>query len=226
MRVATSGMANRRVQTGPKVVTESADGGVTLTAAIDGATGRVFFDTDAEAGSGFAEHPVISADGVAANSGKPLTIASNPATGNPAAISRGFGQLNTRQATVLGQLPEYGSSTIVPKSFGQGDIAALTAQTGDEFAMFSTGGRRLIYRGDASSVPIAPELAEQLAARGWRWSNHTHPGNSVGVLRSSPGDRAVLGAMGGQRSALFNSTGQWRIFTPEGDSLQSWRPSW
>jgi hypothetical protein len=64
MRVATSGMANRRVQTGPKVVTESADGGVV--ASVDGATGRVFLDTDAEAGSGFPQHPMISADVVAA----------------------------------------------------------------------------------------------------------------------------------------------------------------
>lgn len=127
---------------------------------------------------------------------------------------------------MLGQLPEYGSSTIVPKSFGQGDIAALTAQTGDEFAMFSTGGRRLVYRGDASSVPITPELAEQLAARGWRWSNHTHPGFDATVLRSSPGDRAVLNAFGGNQSAIFNSMGQRGMFTPNGDSLNGWKPSW
>jgi hypothetical protein len=48
----TTRLLTRRVQ-GPKVVTESADGGVA--ASVDGATGRVFFDTDAEAGSGFAE---------------------------------------------------------------------------------------------------------------------------------------------------------------------------
>jgi hypothetical protein len=85
-----------------------------------------------------------------------LTIASNPATGNPAAISRGFGALNSRQAAVLEQLPEFGSSTVAHKSFGQRDLSALTAATGDEFAMFSTGGRRMIFRGDASSVPINP----------------------------------------------------------------------
>jgi hypothetical protein len=57
VRVVTSGMANRRVQTGAKVITESVDGGVA--ASVDGATGRVFFDTDAEAGSGFAERSVV-----------------------------------------------------------------------------------------------------------------------------------------------------------------------
>ncbi|WP_123646422.1 hypothetical protein [Lysobacter enzymogenes] len=153
-----------------------------------------------------------------------LTIASNAATGNPAAISRGFGTLNSRQASVLEQLPEFGSSAIIHKSFGQRDLAALTAATGDEFAMFSTGGRRLVFRGNFGSVPITPDMASELASQGWRWSSHTHPGYEVGVLRSSPGDQAVLGAMGGKQSAIFNSMGQRGIFTPDGDSLNGWKP--
>ncbi|UZW62168.1 hypothetical protein [Lysobacter enzymogenes] len=155
-----------------------------------------------------------------------LTIASNVATGNPAAVSRGFGTLNSRQAAVLEQLPEFGSSTITHKSFGQRDLAALTAATGDEFAMFSTGGRRLIFRGDVGSVPINPDMASQLAGQGWRWSSHTHPGFEIGVLRSSPGDQAVLRAMGGNQSAIFNSMGQRGMFTPNGDSLNGWKPWW
>lgn len=153
-----------------------------------------------------------------------LTIASNPATGTPAAIARGIGELNSQQIAVLHQLPEFGSNTIVHKSFGQRDLAALTAATGDEFAMFSTGGRRLIYRGDFESVPVTPEIGADLAAQGWRWSSHVHPGFDASVLRSSPGDRAVLDAMGGERSAIFNSYGQQRIFTPLGDSLEGWKP--
>ncbi|WP_167285124.1 putative Ig domain-containing protein [Marilutibacter alkalisoli] len=155
-----------------------------------------------------------------------LTIAANAATGNPAAISRGFGALNSRQAAVLEQLPEFGSSTIAHKGFGQRDLAALTAATGDEFAMFSTGGRRLIFRGDVGSVPINPEMASQLSGQGWRWSSHTHPGFEIGVLRSSPGDQAVLRAMGGNQSAIFNSMGQRGMFTPNGDSLNGWKPWW
>ncbi|WP_426343116.1 hypothetical protein ACN9MU_16765 [Pseudoduganella sp. R-32] len=72
-------------------------------------------------------------------------IASNPATGNPAAIARGMGDLNARQRAVLDQLPEFGSNTIVHKSFGQKALAALTAQTGDEFAMFSVSVRSIPY---------------------------------------------------------------------------------
>ena len=167
---------------------------------------------------------VAGAGVLAGASSKTLTIASNPATGNPAAIARGMGELNSRQAAVLDQLPEFGSNTIVHKSFGQTDLAALTAATGDEFAMFSTGGRRLIYRGDFESVPITPEIAQGLAERGWRWSSHVHPGYDTGVLRSSIGDQSVLRAMGGNQSAIYNSMGQRSIFTPAGDSLNGWMP--
>jgi hypothetical protein len=156
--------------------------------------------------------------------GSGLRISSNPATGSPAAIARGMGSLNTRQVAALEQLPDFGSQVILGKSFGQGDLAALTAHTGDEFAMFTTGGRRLVFRGNFESVPITPDKAAELANQGWRWSAHTHPGFDSNVLRSSPGDQAVLGAMGGNQSAIFNSLGQRGIFTPAGDSLNGWMP--
>lgn len=98
---------------------------------------------------------------------------------------------------MLKQLPESGSQAIVHKAFGQRDLAALIAATGDEFAMFSTGGRRLIVRGTENRIPIDPAKASEFAARGWRWSSHVHPGYDANVLRSSIGDHAVLEAMGG-----------------------------
>lgn len=84
-----------------------------------------------------------------------------------------MGSLNSRQAAALEQLPDFGSQVILGKNFGQGDLAALTAQTGDEFAMFTTGGRRLVFRGDSESVPITPDMASDLADQGWRWSTHS-----------------------------------------------------
>ena len=152
-----------------------------------------------------------------------LTIAANNATGNPDAIVRGYGSLSGTQADALAQLPEYGSSTIVGKRFGLNDLAALTAETGDEFAMFTTGGRRVIFREDAATVPINPAMAEDLAAQGWRWSAHTHPGDLT-ALPSSVGDRAALLAMPQGESVILNSFGQWRTFTPAGDSLRGWKP--
>jgi hypothetical protein len=55
--------------------------------------------------------------------------------------------------------------------------------TGDEFAMFTTGGRRMIMRGSPDTVPVTPAQAEALSAQGWRWSAHTHPdGGSKGQV--------------------------------------------
>ena len=35
------------------------------------------------------------------------------------------------------------------------DLSAMTAETGDEFAMFTRRGERLIVRGDAKKIPYA-----------------------------------------------------------------------
>ena len=136
-----------------------------------------------------------------------------------------MGELNVLQMAALNQLPEFGSLAILHnKSFGQRALAALTATTGDEFAMFTTGGRRLVVRGDYKSVPITPDMGVDLAAMGWKWSSHTHPGLDASVLRSSIGDQAVLGGMQGNQSAMLNSLGVHGRFTPSGDSLNGWKP--
>lgn len=66
---------------------------------------------------------------------------------------------------ILEQLNGYGSQTITSKAFGNQDLAALSAATGDEFAMFTTGGRRLIIRGNATSVPINVAKEQDLSAK-------------------------------------------------------------
>lgn len=100
---------------------------------------------------------------------------------------------------------------------------ALTAQTGDEFAMFTNGGRRLLIRGNSTSVPVNEAIAKSLAKRGYRWSGHTHPGGQS-VLRSSPGDRFILKSMWGNRSAIYNSLGQRTAFGQAGDLLINYLP--
>lgn len=131
--------------------------------------------------------------------------------------------LSTKQAKLLEQLPDFGSRTIVPKKmYSTSDLAALTAQTGDEFAMFTTGGRRLIVRGNPRSVPINTSAAEQLANQGWRWSAHSHPGISQTVLTASGGDRAVLSQFINQaKSRIFNSVGRSQPF---GKDFSDWLP--
>lgn len=92
-------------------------------------------------------------------------------------IAAGAAELNGKQAAVLAQLEGFGSRTIIPKKgFGQNDLAALSAATGDEFAMFSTGRRRLVIREDATGGPIgvADGSAQALVAQRWRWSSHDY----------------------------------------------------
>ena len=151
--------------------------------------------------------------------------------GNPRAIYRGYGELGTGQRRLLAQLDAPGAQTMVRRgAVSQRDLAALTAATGDEFAMFTAGGHRLVVRGTSEGFHgiIDPAWAKSMAQRGWRFSGHTHPipmGVDPGaVLMSSPGDRAILSVFGQQQSAILNSVGDRRLFNPEGDLLTGWKP--
>ena len=63
--------------------------------------------------------------------------------GNPNAV---FGiELNNRQKDLLEKLSEFDSKVIVDKkSVNMADLSALTAHTGDEFALFTKGKDRLV----------------------------------------------------------------------------------
>ena len=92
------------------------------------------------------------------------------------------------------------------------DLSALTARTGDEFAMFTKGGYRLIVRGNSIGVKIGIEEAAALAALGYRWSGHTHPGSGELSKMASRGDVEVLKAFGQSQSAIYDSVGRYEIF--------------
>ena len=47
------------------------------------------------------------------------------------------------------------------------DLAALTAATGDEFAMFTKGRERLIIRGNSARLNVDTTQASELAALGY-----------------------------------------------------------
>lgn len=81
--------------------------------------------------------------------------------GNPNAILTFDMSLNNRQQKLLDSLPGYDSRAVVPKeSVNMSDLSALTAKTGDEFAMFTKGGERLIIRGNSSKVNIGLDEAK------------------------------------------------------------------
>ena len=136
--------------------------------------------------------------------------------GNPNAILTFDVELNNRQAQLLEQLPDFDSRVTVPKSsVNMSDLSALTAKTGQEFAMFTKGQERLIIRGDTNSVNIDIDTARQLATAGYRWSGHTHPGDSIQSMIASGGDMLVLEQFPQSTSVIYNSKGQYATFGKE-----------
>lgn len=125
----------------------------------------------------------------------------------------------------MAKLQYSGDSIIVPKkSFGLKDLSALTAETGSEFAMFTTGGRRKIIRGDSRSVPIGIKETQELFSEGWRWTAHTHPGYTNTVLVPSENDRVNLKQFLNQTySVTVNSVGAHKRFS---NDWSDWLPSY
>lgn len=91
-------------------------------------------------------------------------------------------------------------------------MAAITAKTGDEFAMFTRGSQRLIIRGASTNVNINEQRAQALYNAGYRWSGHTHPGSGFNVKMPSAGDMFILKQFNQDQSAIYDSYGLFNIF--------------
>lgn len=143
---------------------------------------------------------------------KPIN-ARDSSVGKPVAIGIFDARLSKRQEALLESLNGYNSRVTVGKrDVSMKDLSALTAKTGDEFAMFTKGGERLIVRGNSVRVQIDTEEAARLAAAGYRWSGHTHPGADELTKMASDGDIRVLTAFGQERSVIYDSLGRHEIF--------------
>jgi hypothetical protein len=141
--------------------------------------------------------------------------------GNPGAVADGTAQLGARQNRLLSQLSGDGARIVVPKDgISIQDIAALTAKTGDEFAIFTKGNERMVLRGNADRIEISPQLLQQLKSEGWRWSAHSQPGNQIADAVASAADQRVLRELGQNQSLIVNSRGDVNIFTQTSDSAR------
>ena len=137
----------------------------------------------------------------------------NTAKGNPNAISLYNVDLNNRQQKLLDSLPDFGSQITVARNFvNMADLAALTAKTECEFAMFTNGQERLIIRGNKIMVDVDIEKAKELSKQGYRWSGHTHPGDTFLSMQPSDGDYAILDCFTQKNSVIYNSKGAFRTY--------------
>jgi hypothetical protein len=133
--------------------------------------------------------------------------------GQPDDIFRHGLPLDNSQQRVLDELPETGSEAVFGKDdVSMLDLSALTAKTGDEFAMFTLGNKRVVIRGDERSIVLPEKKVTQMIAQGYKWSGHTHPGSSGIALRASDADKVVLRAFKQKTSVIYNSVGQYQTF--------------
>lgn len=140
----------------------------------------------------------------------------NTGKGNPNAIIHADRPLNTRQRKILDRLPEYDSCVTLPKKdVNMRDLSALTAYTGDEFAVFTRKNERLLVRGNHNSVNVDIARAKELSAQGYKWSGHTHPGLLTDFATPSQGDKDILACFNQNTSAIYNSAGKYRTFEKE-----------
>ena len=139
----------------------------------------------------------------------PIEHGPHSGKGEPWAILRYDRPLTRRQQALLGKLPAYRSEADVKKSdVSMTDLAALTAKTGVEYAMFTRGPRRLIVRGNENMVDVTREKAFNLKEQGYTWSGHTH----VETLIESEGDLDIIDAFNQKSSVIYNAEGKFREF--------------
>ena len=103
-------------------------------------------------------------------------------------------------------------TTVNKKDINMSDLSALTAATGDEFAMFTKGQERLIIRGNSNRVNVTVKYAKELNEQGYRWTGHTHPGNGINVKSPSDGDVMILEQFDQKHSVIYDWSGKYEKF--------------
>jgi len=129
-------------------------------------------------------------------------------------------KLIRRQKRLLERVQEpYKWIEVKAKNLHTRDLAALTAVTGDEFAIFSKGNRKILLRGYGSKWDIPKELENTLKEGKWEWTSHSHPVISMPV--SSPEDRITLRRLftWQKKSVIINLKGETIEFS---GSEQEW----
>jgi len=129
---------------------------------------------------------------------------------HPVDVSYGTRELSARQQELLNKLPGTGSShTFRKNEVSMLDLSALTANTKNEFAMFTAQGSRTVFRGNVSTVDISLDDLTSLKASGARLSGHTHVGTN---LVPSKEDIEALQILGQKRSVIYNELGRYSVY--------------
>lgn len=130
-----------------------------------------------------------------------------------AKLSGGNYALERRHRFLLDKIPKAGTwARIKNHQASLEDLAALTAFTGDEFALFSAKGHKIIFHGKRIRWNLPNDAFEEICAKKMVWEGHSHP--HPGDLMPSDADRKTLKLLTWQkRSTIIDVEGSTKTFT-------------
>ena len=162
----------------------------------------------------------VSAKAVAANKHS-IRIASEQSQYREYLQSLKDGKVTLRreQKKLLEQVPEVGNWTkLRKKQVSVKDLAALTASTGHEFAVFTGKSSKILIHGTSKSWHIPHDAWEIIKSNQYEWTAHSHP--TMTKITVSPEDRETLKLFTWQeKSTIIDLKGNTKEFTA---STQDW----
>ena len=113
--------------------------------------------------------------------------------------------LKEKQQKIYFAISERGSSVILrKKEVALEDLAALTAFSGDEFAIFTKGYRRMVVHGTPTGCNIYGKDADLLLNEQWEWTGHSHPTTGKRVLPSNDDIKTLSRFTWQKKSSIIN----------------------
>lgn len=128
-------------------------------------------------------------------------------------VSDGNYALDRRHKFLLNKIPNQGDwARIKSHQANLEDLAALTAFTKDEFALFSGKGYKIIFHGKRRNWSLPNDAFKEICDKRMIWEGHSHPYQSD--LQASPQDIKTLKLLTWQKeSSIIDVTGVKKTFT-------------
>ena len=140
--------------------------------------------------------------------------------GKPALIYNSeYGRLSKHQKLLLNSFDENGIAKFDRYNdnidIKMKDLSCLTAYTNIEYSLFSRNDRQYLVLGTERGIHISDELTDYLISSGYKWSGHTHVGETDFCLMPSDADYETLRKFRQKRSVIYNSVGKFYVFGEE-----------
>lgn len=137
--------------------------------------------------------------------------------GKPSLIyNTSYGKLSVTQQRILTKLQNSMVCKFNKKSdnisIDMKDLSALTAYTGLEFSLFERNDCYVVAKGSETGLHLSADLSMKLIRGGFKWSGHTHPGDTQLCLIPSEADFETLRKFKQKSSRIYNSVGKMYIF--------------